>query len=93
MVSLKLFKIARTAQEFMIARMRERQDIYDSICTLAHKIRPYKESDGIKRIAPGFFKYTAEKYVFDFECTDDGQITIAKISYTGPDKPGALGNS
>ncbi len=85
MVSYKLFKIAKTAQEFMIARPSERQDIYDNICTLAHKIRPYKESDGIKRIAPGFFKYTVKKYAFDFEITDDGQITIAKISVCLPE--------
>jgi hypothetical protein len=79
-VSLKLFKITKTAQEFMIAHVSERQDIYDNICSLAHKVRPYRESDGIRRIAPGFFKYMTKKYSFDFELTDDGQIIIAKIS-------------
>jgi hypothetical protein len=61
--------------------IKERQEVYDEICTLAHKIRPYKESDGIRRIAPGFFKYTSKKFIFNFEDVNDGYITIAKISY------------
>lgn len=83
MVSLRLYKIAETAQIFMKTRpqARERQEIYNEICTLAHKIRPYKENEGIRRIAPGFFKYTTKKYLFDFEDSNDGYITIAKISY------------
>ncbi|PKL92968.1 MAG: hypothetical protein CVV21_01080 [Candidatus Goldiibacteriota bacterium HGW-Goldbacteria-1] len=83
MTAVRLYKIAQTAQIFMKIRpmIKERQEVYDEICTLAHKIRPYKESEGIRRIAPGFFKYTAKKYIFDFEDTNDGYITIAKISY------------
>jgi len=62
--------------------LKEKQEIYDTICTLAHKICPYKESEGISRIAPGFFKYTTAKYIFDFEDSNDGYITIARISST-----------
>jgi hypothetical protein len=88
MVSLRLYKIAETAQIFMRTRpsLKERQEIYDIICTLAHKIRPYKESEGITRIAPGYFKYTTKKYLFDFEDVSDGYITIAKITYTDDSK-------
>ena len=83
MSALKLYKIAETAQIFMRTRplLREKQEIYDTICALSHKIRPYKESEGIRRIAPQFFKYTTPKYIFDFEDADDGYVTIAKISY------------
>ncbi len=84
MVSLRLYKIAETAQIFMKSRptKKEQQAIYDLICGMVHKIRPYKESEGITRIAPGFFKYVTKEYVFDFEDVNDGYITIAKISYT-----------
>ncbi len=83
MTAVRLYRIAQTAQIFMKKRpmIKERQEIYDEICTLAHKIRPYKESDGIRRIAPGFYKYTTKKFIFDFEDANDGYITIAKISY------------
>lgn len=81
MTSLRLFKIAQTAQIYMKTKMKkDQQDIYDTFYTLVHKVRPYKESEGIKRIAPGFFKYTTKRYVFDFEDINDGYITIAKIS-------------
>ena len=83
MTAVRLYRIAQTAQIFMKTRpvIKERQEVYDEICTLAHKIRPYKESDGIRRIAPGFFKYTSKKFIFNFEDVNDGYITIAKISY------------
>lgn len=83
MSALKLYKIAETAQIFMRTRplLKEKQEIYDTICTLAHKIRPYKESEGITRTAPQFFKYITIKYIFDFEDSNDGYITIAKITY------------
>jgi hypothetical protein len=84
MTSLRLFKIAETAQVFMKTRTttKEKQEIYDIIYTLVHKIRPYKESEGIRRIAPGYFKYSTNKYLFDFEDINDGYITISKISYS-----------
>jgi|GEM_PF-3514131 hypothetical protein len=83
MTALKLYKIAETAQIFMKTRilLKEKQEIYDTICTLVHKTRPYKENEGIRRIAPGFFKYTTAKYVFDFEDSNDGYITIVRINY------------
>ena len=86
MTTLRIFKIAESARVFMKTRstQKEQQEIYDGICALAHKVRPYRASDGITRVAPQYFKYTFGSYTVDFEDANDGCITIAKIAYKEP---------
>jgi uncharacterized protein YdaL len=84
MSSTRIFKIVGTAQIFIASRptIAERSKIKDCLYPLVHKIQPYKESEGIYRIAPQFYKFVTEKYTYYFNVLDTKLLEIADIKYT-----------
>lgn len=84
MSSVRLFKIVGTAQIFIASRRTvfERIKIKECLYPLAHIIQPYKESEGIYRIAPQFYKFITEKYTYYFNVLNTKLIEIADIKYT-----------
>lgn len=84
MTSTRLFRIVGTAQIFIASRqtVSERIIIKEFLYPLAHIIQPYKESDGIYRIAPQFYKFITEKYTYYFNVLDAKLLEIADIKYT-----------
>lgn len=84
MSSMRLFRVVGTAQIFIATRptVAERIKIRDCLFPLAHKIQPYKENEGIYRIAPQFYKFITEKYTYYFNLLNTKLLEIADIKYT-----------